>query len=69
MRGDARASGVLLVAGVGSYCAYRICTKYLGSRFVWMLLDSARFDNIATADRRLLYASGQHYFPLVTQQV
>ncbi|EYC29676.1 hypothetical protein Y032_0006g3117 [Ancylostoma ceylanicum] len=55
---SARASGVLLVAGVGSYCAYRICTKYLGSRFVWMLLDSARFDNIATADRRLLYASG-----------
>ncbi|KAK6757842.1 hypothetical protein RB195_015579 [Necator americanus] len=54
----ARASGVLLVAGVGSYCAYRICTKYLGSRFVWMLLESARFDNIATADRRLLYASG-----------
>ncbi|CAJ0588042.1 unnamed protein product [Cylicocyclus nassatus] len=52
-----RASGVLLVAGVGSYCVYRICTKYLGTRFVWMLLDSARLDNIATADRRLLYAS------------
>ncbi|WKY08934.1 hypothetical protein Q1695_001814 [Nippostrongylus brasiliensis] len=53
----ARASGVLLVAGVGSYCAYRICTRYLGKRFVWMLLDSARFDNIPSADRRLLYAT------------
>lgn len=52
-----RASGVLLVAGVGSYCAYRICTKYLGKRFVWMLLDSARFDNIPSADRHLLYAT------------
>nr|CDJ91350.1 Protein RIC-7, isoform a [Haemonchus contortus] len=54
----ARASGVLFVAGVGSYCAYRICTKYLGKRFVWTLLESARFDNPATADRRLLYACG-----------
>uniref|UniRef100_A0A7I4YXF4 BTB domain-containing protein n=1 Tax=Haemonchus contortus TaxID=6289 RepID=A0A7I4YXF4_HAECO len=53
-----RASGVLFVAGVGSYCAYRICTKYLGKRFVWTLLESARFDNPATADRRLLYACG-----------
>ncbi|KAK5976902.1 hypothetical protein GCK32_003985 [Trichostrongylus colubriformis] len=54
----ARASGVLFVAGVGSYCAYRICTKYLGKRFVWTLLESARFDNLASADRRLLYACG-----------
>ncbi|KAJ1345847.1 hypothetical protein KIN20_000470 [Parelaphostrongylus tenuis] len=54
----ARASGVLLVAGVGSYCAYRICTKFLGQRFVWMLLESAKFDALASADRRLLYASG-----------
>ncbi|CAI4223454.1 unnamed protein product [Auanema sp. JU1783] len=50
-----RTSGVLLVAGVGSYCAYRICTNFLGRRFVWMLLESSRTDSIPTADRRLLY--------------
>uniref|UniRef100_A0A1I7XJ86 Acyltransferase n=1 Tax=Heterorhabditis bacteriophora TaxID=37862 RepID=A0A1I7XJ86_HETBA len=54
----ARTSGVLLVAGVGSYCAYRICTKFLGRRFVWMLLDNSKYNAIPTADRRLLYSSG-----------
>ncbi|CAJ0581931.1 unnamed protein product, partial [Mesorhabditis spiculigera] len=53
----ARASGVLLVAGVGSYCAYRICTRYLGRRFVWMLMDSGRFDQVPTADLRHLHPS------------
>ena len=54
---SARASGVLLVAGVGSYCAYRICTKYLGQRFVYMLLEASHVNQLATADRRLLYNS------------
>ncbi|CAJ0929480.1 unnamed protein product, partial [Mesorhabditis belari] len=53
----AKASGVLLVAGVGSYCAYRICTKYLGQKFVWMLMDSTRYDQLPGADFRFIHPS------------
>uniref|UniRef100_A0AC35TLB2 Protein kinase domain-containing protein n=1 Tax=Rhabditophanes sp. KR3021 TaxID=114890 RepID=A0AC35TLB2_9BILA len=35
-----RTSGVFIIAGVSSYCAYKLCGKLLGRRFVWRLLDS-----------------------------
>uniref|UniRef100_A0AC34F0Y7 Uncharacterized protein n=1 Tax=Panagrolaimus sp. ES5 TaxID=591445 RepID=A0AC34F0Y7_9BILA len=50
----ARTSGVLLIAGFGSYCAYRICNRYLGKGFVWTLFDAAHCDLLARADSRLL---------------
>uniref|UniRef100_A0A0K0DCL6 Secreted protein n=1 Tax=Angiostrongylus cantonensis TaxID=6313 RepID=A0A0K0DCL6_ANGCA len=40
---SARASGVLLVAGVGSYCAYRICTRFLGQRYMFPQVDRLFF--------------------------
>uniref|UniRef100_A0A914NXY1 Uncharacterized protein n=1 Tax=Panagrolaimus davidi TaxID=227884 RepID=A0A914NXY1_9BILA len=50
----ARTSGVLLIAGFGSYCAYRIANRYLGKGFVWTLFDAAHCDLLARADSRLL---------------
>jgi hypothetical protein len=49
-----RTSGVLLIAGFGSYCAYRICNRYFGRGFVWTLFDAAHCDLLARADSRLL---------------
>ncbi|CAP30552.4 LOW QUALITY PROTEIN: Protein CBG11409 [Caenorhabditis briggsae] len=52
----ARTSGVLLVAGVGSFFAYRVASNLLGNRFVWECLDARHIDQLPTADRRLLYS-------------
>jgi hypothetical protein len=49
----------VLVAGVGSYCAYRICAKYLGKEFVWTLMDAVRLDRISHADSRLLHPAAE----------
>ncbi|KAH7730830.1 Protein RIC-7 b [Aphelenchoides avenae] len=57
-----RTSGVLLVAGFGSYCAYRMCRRYLGKDFVWTMLDAARCDLLARADSRLLHPAGEGYY-------
>uniref|UniRef100_A0A0N4Z4Q4 LNS2 domain-containing protein n=1 Tax=Parastrongyloides trichosuri TaxID=131310 RepID=A0A0N4Z4Q4_PARTI len=35
-----KTSGILIIAGVSSYCAYKLCGKFFGRRFVWTLLDS-----------------------------
>uniref|UniRef100_A0A0K0FPJ2 Protein MGA2 n=1 Tax=Strongyloides venezuelensis TaxID=75913 RepID=A0A0K0FPJ2_STRVS len=35
-----KTSGVLIVAGVSSYCVYKLCGKFLGKRLIWTLLDS-----------------------------
>lgn len=51
-----RTSGVLLVAGVGSFFAYRVASNLLGNRFVWECLDARHIDQLPTADRRLLYS-------------
>ncbi|CAD5231206.1 unnamed protein product [Bursaphelenchus xylophilus] len=59
---NARTSGIVLVASVGSYCAYRICSKYLGDGFVWTLLDSTRLDRIPRADSRLLHPAAEGFF-------
>ncbi|KAI6215798.1 hypothetical protein M3Y94_00427400 [Aphelenchoides besseyi] len=60
---SARTSGVILVAGFGSYCAYRICAKYLGKEFVWTMLDAARLGSLSVcqADSRLLHPAGEGY--------
>ncbi|CAB3398817.1 unnamed protein product [Caenorhabditis bovis] len=52
----ARTSGVLLVAGVGSFFAYRVVSNLLGNRFVWECLEARNLDQLPTADRRLLYS-------------
>ncbi|EGT32074.1 hypothetical protein CAEBREN_12735 [Caenorhabditis brenneri] len=52
----ARTSGVLLVAGVGSFFAYRVASNLLGNRFVWECLEARHIDQLPTADRRLLYS-------------
>jgi hypothetical protein len=62
----ARTSSVLLVAGVGSYCAYRICSRYLGKDFVWTLLDSSKCDLLSRSDSRLLHPAGEGFY---TQQL
>ncbi|CAD5223845.1 unnamed protein product [Bursaphelenchus okinawaensis] len=59
---NARTSGIVLVASVGSYCAYRICSKYFGNGFVWTLLDSTRLDQIPRADSRLLHPAAEGFF-------
>uniref|UniRef100_A0A7E4VSA5 Protein kinase domain-containing protein n=1 Tax=Panagrellus redivivus TaxID=6233 RepID=A0A7E4VSA5_PANRE len=51
----ARTSGVLLIAGFGSYCAYRIANRILGNGFVYTLFDAAHCDLLARADVRLLH--------------
>ena len=51
----ARTSGVLLIAGFGSYCAYRIANRYFGRGFVWTIFDAAHCDLLARADARLLH--------------
>jgi hypothetical protein len=55
----ARTSGIVLIAGVGSYCAYRICSKYLGKEFVWTLIDATRLDRLSRADSRLLHPAAE----------
>jgi len=49
-----RTSGVLLIAGFGSYCAYRIANRYLGNGIVWTIFDPAHCDLLARSDSRLL---------------
>ncbi|CAI2355270.1 unnamed protein product [Caenorhabditis sp. 36 PRJEB53466] len=51
-----RTSGVLLVAGVGSFFAYRVASNLLGNRFVWECLEARRIDQMPSADRRLLFS-------------
>ncbi|CAI5452690.1 unnamed protein product [Caenorhabditis angaria] len=51
-----RTSGVLLVAGVGSFFAYRVATNFLHNRIFWECMETRHFDRIPTADRRLLYS-------------
>jgi len=58
---SARTSGIVLIAGVGSYCAYRICSKYLGKEFVWTLMDVARLDRLSKADTRLLHPAAEGF--------
>uniref|UniRef100_A0A915ER17 Uncharacterized protein n=1 Tax=Ditylenchus dipsaci TaxID=166011 RepID=A0A915ER17_9BILA len=58
----ARTSGVLLMAGVGSYCAYRMCRRFLGKDFVWTLLDSAKCDMLSRADCRLLHPAAEGFY-------
>uniref|UniRef100_A0A914EMA2 Uncharacterized protein n=1 Tax=Acrobeloides nanus TaxID=290746 RepID=A0A914EMA2_9BILA len=57
-----KTSSVLLVAGVGSYFAYRFCAKYLGKDFVWTLLDAAKIDMLARADSRLLHPAAEGFY-------
>ncbi|KAI1712392.1 hypothetical protein Ddc_12431 [Ditylenchus destructor] len=59
---QSRTSGVLLMAGVGSYCAYRICKRFLGKDFVWTILDSAKCDLLARADSRLLHPAAEGFY-------
>ncbi|KAI6190666.1 hypothetical protein M3Y97_00143300 [Aphelenchoides bicaudatus] len=56
-----RTSGIVLIAGVGSYCAYRVCAKYLGKEFVWTLIDATRLDRLSRADSRLLHPAAEGY--------
>ncbi|KAI6207291.1 hypothetical protein M3Y99_01851300 [Aphelenchoides fujianensis] len=60
---SARTSGVILVAGVGSYCAYRIFARYVGKEFVWTMLDAARLGSLegCKADIRLLHPAGEGF--------
>lgn len=51
----ARTSGVLFVAGVGSYVAYRMFARLLGRNFIWTIVDHARVDLLSRADVRLLH--------------
>ncbi|KAE9551511.1 hypothetical protein FO519_005279 [Halicephalobus sp. NKZ332] len=52
---SARTSGVLLIAGFSSYCAYRIANKYLGKGFVWTIFDATHCDLLARSDSKLLH--------------
>uniref|UniRef100_A0A915Q5T3 Uncharacterized protein n=1 Tax=Setaria digitata TaxID=48799 RepID=A0A915Q5T3_9BILA len=49
-----RTSGVLLVASVGSYMMYRVCTRLLGKNFIWTILEQARFDLLPRNEAYLL---------------
>uniref|UniRef100_A0A0M3HYZ4 Pecanex-like protein n=1 Tax=Ascaris lumbricoides TaxID=6252 RepID=A0A0M3HYZ4_ASCLU len=51
----ARTSGVLLVAGVGSYIVYRMFVRLLGRNFIWTLVDQTRVDTLNRSDIRLLH--------------
>ena len=64
----ARTSGIVLIAGVGSYCAYRICARFLGKEFVWTMLDAARPDRLRLADSRLLHPAAGADFLLTRAQ-
>uniref|UniRef100_A0A915B431 RUN domain-containing protein n=1 Tax=Parascaris univalens TaxID=6257 RepID=A0A915B431_PARUN len=50
-----RTSGVLLVAGVGSYIVYRMFVRFLGRDFMWMLVGQTRIDTLNRSDIRLLH--------------
>ncbi|CAG9540668.1 unnamed protein product [Cercopithifilaria johnstoni] len=49
-----RTSGVLLVASVGSYMMYRVCSRLLGRNFIWTILEQACFDLLARDEKYLL---------------
>ncbi|VDK18078.1 unnamed protein product [Anisakis simplex] len=51
----ARTSGVLLVAGVGSYMVYRMFVRFLGQNFMWTLVNQTRVDTLNRSDIRLLH--------------
>ncbi|VDK81573.1 unnamed protein product [Onchocerca ochengi] len=55
-----RTSGVLLVASVGSYMMYRVCTRLLGRNFIWTILEQARFD-LLSRDETYLLSSRMSY--------
>lgn len=55
-----RTSGVLLVASVGSYMVYRICTRFLGRSFLWAIFDRANMCSLAHNETRLLRADAGH---------
>ena len=44
-----------MIAGFGSYCAYRFANKYLGNGLVWTIFDPAHCDLLARSDSRLLH--------------
>ncbi|VDD96068.1 unnamed protein product [Enterobius vermicularis] len=49
-----RTSGIVLIAGVSSYLAYRIFTRIRGNRLFWTIVDFARIDFLNQADLRFL---------------
>lgn len=55
-----RTSSVLLFAGVGSYCAYRIGCRLLGKNFTWTLLDAVKCDLVA--DSRLFHPAAEGFY-------
>lgn len=65
----ARTSGIILVVGVGSYIAYRLCLKYFGPHFLSSLIHQAKVLLVKRTGQELLLQVNAAAYELLAREI